>query len=303
MDEVPITVVVPTIGRAKLLDSCLASIASCRPAPAEIIVVDQSGDPGVAAVVARWSRNGARMVACDGRGFALGTNLGVRSAANQAVLVTNDDCTVAVDWAGAAWQRFEAEPTAITTGQVRPGSDPDRTPSVITRPEPRDYTGNVDAAELYPGNMLVPKDAFLGLGGFDERPTLSVAAEDNDYCYRWLRAGGRMAYRPELVVWHHDWRTEQQLIDRYVAYGRGEGAFIAKHLHAGDLSVLRFLGRDVLAGARSLLSAVVKRRRAWTDPRRGLIRGLPLGLVEGWREARRLGRAPRASSRRVEAPT
>jgi glycosyltransferase involved in cell wall biosynthesis len=45
--SVPLSVVLPTIGRAELLVACLASIAACEPGAAEIIVVDQSGDQAV----------------------------------------------------------------------------------------------------------------------------------------------------------------------------------------------------------------------------------------------------------------
>lgn len=298
-EEVALSVVIPTIGRPALLDVCLRSIAACTPRAAEVIVVDQSHSPDIAAVVERWSAANARLLPCAGTGFARGTNAGVRASVHGAVMVTNDDCTVAPDWVARAWDALAAFPSAIVTGQVRAGTDPDRTPSTITRPEAVDMTGDVDGAELYPGNMVVPRDLFLGLGGFDERPTLAVAAEDNDFCYRWIRAGGELRYDPMLVVWHHDWRTEEELIDRYVVYGRGEGAFIAKHLHAGDLYVLRFLIRDFVAGGRSLVSAVVRGRKRWSDPRRGFLRGLPVGLARGWAEARRIGRAPRAGRMRI----
>ena len=295
-ESVPVSVVVPTIGRPALLDTCLSSITSCRPMADEVLIVDQSHDPALAAVVDRFSHLGVRLVPCEGTGFARGTNLGVRSARHEVVLVTNDDCTVAADWVGEAHRFMAQDPGGIITGRVLPGTDPDATPSLMVETEPLDYTGDADLAHLFPGNMVVPRDAFLALGGFDERPSLAVASEDTDYCYRWIRAGGRMRFRPELVVWHHDWRTREELIRRYIVYGQGEGAFIAKHLHAGDPYALKVLVRDTKEWAKSIASMLIKRRQRWTDSRRGFLRGLPVGLWRGWQESRRLGRAARAGS-------
>jgi GT2 family glycosyltransferase len=140
---------------------------------------------------------------------------------------------------------------------------------------------------LFPNNMLLPRAHVLELGGFDERFGPEEAAEDNEFCYRWLKAGNELRYEPSLMVNHHDWRSPEELERLYVRYARGEGFFYAKHLRRGDLRMLTFVVRDLYRALRGLASAVVKRREAWTDPRRGILRGLPGGLVAGWRTYRR----------------
>lgn len=283
----PISIVIPTIGRPALLQRCLESIASCRPGPAEILVVDQSGGV-VADVVASHRGAGARLVPCDARGIAAGTNLGLQSASQGHVLVTHDDCTVAVDWVAVASRHARDTPRAIITGRVLPGGDPAAVPSTKVDETRYDFTGMAIPGQLYPANMLLPRDEVLGIGGFDERDTLRVAAEDNDLCYRWLRGGRSLAFEPDLVVWHHDWRSHDELARLYVNYGRGQGAFYAKHLAAGDVRILRFLAYDVRSGVRSVFGGVRHRRPRWSDPRRGMLRGLPEGLVAGFVESRRL---------------
>src|SRR5687767_13895344 len=94
--RLPIAVVVPTIGRLGPLTRCLASLAACEPRPLEILVVDQSGCPEIAALVA--GHDGARLVPCVGRGVALGRNVGLRATAATHVCITDDDCTVPPDW-------------------------------------------------------------------------------------------------------------------------------------------------------------------------------------------------------------
>lgn len=283
-DEVnPVSVVIPTLGRPKLLQACLEALAECRPRADEILVVDQSGDPAVAGVVAEFAVMGARLVPCDGRGVSLGRNMGLREAKHEVVLVTDDDCRVAPDWVAIGWRLMQADSAKIVTGRVLPVGDPRAVPSTIDDPIARDYTGDARGGLLFPNNMAVNRSLVLEDGGFDERFGPGEAAEDNEFCYRWLRAGRRLMYEPQLTVWHDDWRSPEDLEKLYARYARGEGFFYAKHLRQGDLRVLRFIARDLVWALRSLASAVVKRRPRWTDHRRATLRWLPGGFVHGWR--------------------
>ncbi len=279
----PISVVIPTIGRPVPLRACLESIAACRPLPQEVLVVDQSGDPEVAEIVSAFSAAGARLVPCAGRGVALGRNVGIREARNEFVCVTDDDCAVPRDWVGTAHRLLSARPEAIATGRVLPVGDPRAVPSTKDDPHPRDLSGERRGGLLFPNNMALPRSLVLASGGFDERFGPEEAAEDNDFCYRWLKSGQPLLYEPALMVEHHDWRAPDQLQRLYVRYARGEGFFYAKHLRQGDLRVLRWLARDLIWAARGALSALLKGRERWTDPRRGILAGLPGGFVAGWR--------------------
>ena len=78
----------------------------------------------------------------------------------------------------------------------------------------RDYTGSITSGVLFPANMVFSRDALSEFGGFDERAGLMLAAEDNDLCYRWLVDGRSLRYEPELVVWHHDWRSRRRSLQR-----------------------------------------------------------------------------------------
>lgn len=282
----PLSVVIPTVGRPVPLRSCLESISACRPSAAEILVVDQSRGAEVRRLVEEFAGAGARVLRCDGNGVARGRNDGIRAAAHESVLVTDDDCTVPPDWVGTASRLHSVRPAAIVTGRVLPVGDPRAVPSTREEIEPREFTGERHGGALYPNNMVLPRASVLAAGGFDERFSAAEAAEDNEFCYRWLRAGRALAFDPALFVWHHDWRSPEQLEELYVRYARGQGFLYAKHLRQGDLLMLRWIARDLYWAARGAVSAVVKRRERWTDPRRGILRGLPGGLVAGWRTYR-----------------
>jgi GT2 family glycosyltransferase len=281
------SVVVPTVGRLDLLERCLRSVLACNPPADEVVVVDQSGGAEVAALLERLGDGSLRHVPCDGRGTARAMNAGLAAARHDTVLVTHDDCTVEPDWVRKGSALAAAFPGAILTGRVQPPADATYVPSTKTDPQPHDYTGTVTSGLLYPANMVASRRALQEIGGFDERPGLLVA-EDNDLCYRWLVAGRPFRYEPELVVWHHDWRTPEQLVRTHVAYARGQGAFYAKHLHAGDRRVLPMLRWDLRHGVRSVVLGVVRRRPRWQDPYREMVGSLLRGLAAGWLEARRL---------------
>ena len=280
---VPVTVAIPTIGRAEPLRRCLQSLGSSDPAPAEILVVDQSQDPAIAALVADAGGPSARLVESQGLGVARARNDGLRAAEHDVVLITDDDCTVPADWVSVGWGLASAHPGAIVTGRVLPVGDPRAVPSTKEDPLPVDLSSERRGGWLFGNNMALPRDAVLELGGFDERFGPEEAAEDNEFCYRWLKAGRTLRYEPGLVVEHHDWRSPEELERLYVRYARGEGFFYAKHLRRGDLRMLRFVARDLAWGVRSLASGLLKGRESWTDSRRGVFKGLPGGLAAGWR--------------------
>lgn len=277
---VAVSVVVPTIGRVKLLRACLESLFACVPAPAEILLVDQSQAADVSALAREYPRARLRRVESSRQGIAIALNIGLHSAQHETVLVTHDDCTVHSSWVGASWNAMLIDPRAIVTGRVLAVGDPQAVPSTKDDLLPRDFKGEAEFGVLYPNNMALNRTAVLELGGFDERFT--SAAEDNDLCYRWLRAGRSLRYEPDLVVWHHDWRSPQELEETYVSYWRGQGQFYGKHVRAGDLALLSFVARDFSAAARATASALVRGRPRWTDRRRGVMRGLVPGLISGF---------------------
>ncbi len=300
--RLPASVVVPTVGRADLVRACVASVAACDPAADEIVVVDQSGEPAVRDAVREAGDNAARVVHCDGRGVARATNLGVREARNGAVLVTHDDCTVAPDWVGAGFRHLQQQPDVLFTGRVKPPPGTVYVPSTKDDPEPHDFTGERAMGVLYPACMAFGRDVMLAFGGFDERDEMR-SAEDNDLCYRWLDDGRGLRYEPDMVVWHHDWRTPEQIVQTHLAYARSEGALYAKHLYARDWRVLPFLWWELRTAVRARVGALVKHRPRWNDERREmlfpLLGALARGLVAERRRAARQRAVPTSPSTRA----
>jgi Glycosyltransferase like family 2 len=280
----PGSVVLPTIGRPELIRACLDSLAACEPRAEEIIIVDSSHNEAVAEVAADFATAGARRIQCRTLGIGEAFNLGLREARHEIVLLTNDDCTVEPSWVERGLSSASRDARTIVTGRVRPRGDPSVVPSTIDDPIRREYSGRA-AFVLYTQSMALHRSVVLEFGGFDER--IQPAAEDNDLSYRWLRAGRRILYEPDFAVWHHDWRSREQLERLYINYGVGQGMVYGKHLRRGDLLVTRYVAGAMVAGARGVVARVIRRHpEDHVDPRPGFLRGLPVGFVRGWRLGR-----------------
>jgi GT2 family glycosyltransferase len=277
------TVVLPTIGRPELIRTCLESLARCEPRADEILVIDSSTDLAVADVVAGFAEAGSRRIHCGTPGLGNAFNLGLREAKHEIVLLTNDDCTVERSWVERGFHHVSHSRHAIVTGRVRPHGDPEVVPSTIDDPVRREHAGRPGFV-LFTQCVSLTRTDVLEFGGFDGR--IRPSAEDNDLSYRWLRAGRRIHYEPDFVVWHHDWRTREQLERLYVNYGIGQGMVYGKHLRRGDLVIARYLLSDVYSISRGVAARLIRGAQDPADPRLGLLRGLPIGLARGWRADR-----------------
>jgi len=285
-------VVLATVGRPTL-DACLRSLAECRPQPAEIIIVDQSPN-GVNSAVLAVLGNRAWYVRSEIQNARHARNLGLHLATQATVLFTDDDCTVAPSWAGVGSRLETSGPPVALTGRVLGVGPRGSVPSIIELTEPEEYSDELRHAALWGNNMVVPRTHAIALGGFDPR---LPSAGDNDFSYRWLRAGYRVRYDPDLIVWHHGWRTRRQLRTLYRRYAYGQGFFYAKHLLAGDHRVLRLAATDMRTSVRAWARRALRGRPDWPDEREALLAGVPLGLLVGLRKLRRVAKSGSCSER------
>jgi GT2 family glycosyltransferase len=142
-------------------------------------------------------------------------------------------------------------------------------------------------------NMSFRREAYDWIGGFDEEMgpgTRLIAAEDLDLLYRLLRAGGKVVYQPEAIIYHDQWRSRSEARRRRGEYAQGTAAFLLKHALAyrdsyalrmlptrlwEDVSLLALIGLK----KRNLELELVSLYQAW-----GLITGLWIaGRHYGWR--------------------
>jgi hypothetical protein len=220
--------------------------------PAEIIIVDQSDRSSEELATRTSPRCDVRYVWTREVGTSRARNTGVRLARHphhRGSSTTTSACAGLVRLPRT--RRGAAGPRAVITGRVlpeRPASPDGFVPSTITDESPVVYEGRIGVDILYSNNMMLHRTAFDEVGLFDPRlgggarfPT----AEDNDLAHRLLEAGYRIIYAPEAVVEHRAWRTGRDYLPLRWSYGRGQGAFYAKHLDLRDRYILRRAGHDL----------------------------------------------------------
>jgi GT2 family glycosyltransferase len=281
-----VTVIVPTVGRPLVRD-CLESIIEGDSWPAELLVIDQSRTAEIGVYVEALRRRGliARYLPMRGRGVAAAVNHGVDEVRTPSVAITNDDCRVARRWLRRLRDRQrELGAPAVVTGRVLP-EEGHEVPSVIMSTIPAIYRRALnDRDVLFAANMLTPLEVWQAVGPMDEDP-LFVAAEDNEWAYRVLRAGFPIVYEPESVVVHMAWRDGSALDQVAWRYARGQGAFYGKYLRRADLHLARRAGGDLLRGLWWWLRGEVGGDRALAERGRagsvGLMEGLVAGVVRG----------------------
>lgn len=243
----PISIVIATRDRPDALLRSVRSILAGDRLPAEIVVADQSAatratlpaHPDVEVVHLRL----------DSVGLSRARNAGIAAARHELLVFTDDDVLVEPDWLGRLVDALLAAPprTAVTGRVIASANEPGHVPSVTHRSAPAVFSGRPFADPLFPNNMAVRRDAFREVGLFDERLGAGAtfpAAEDNDWGYRLLEAGYRIEFVPGAALAHLGARRGRALAKLEWAYGRGQGAFYAKHLRTSDGYMLRRLGRN-----------------------------------------------------------
>jgi GT2 family glycosyltransferase len=266
-DSAPLdaTVLICSRGRPALLLDAVESVLAGARVPAELLVVDQSDEPDE-----RLARTGTvrgclvRYVHSSTPGLSRARNLGLRSAVHEMVVMLDDDVLVEPDWLAQLLDGFvTGGRVAVATGRVlaAPTEGGGRVPpaALVTLADPATFRGR-QWSDVMPGaNVAVDRDVVLALGGYDERlgpGTRFGAAEDNDLGFRLLEAGFEIRHVPEAVVLHRAWRSRGNRLRLRWHYGRGKGAFYAKHLSLVDRFILQRLTRELGRRSRRIVVAV-----------------------------------------------
>jgi GT2 family glycosyltransferase len=252
-----------------LLDAVESILAGAR-VPAELLVVDQSGARhDVLGAMENVRGCAVRYLHSATSGLSRARNIGLRNAANETVVMIDDDMLVEVDWLERLLEGVAAAgPRGIATGRVLAATSdgdgvvPDA--ALVTLAEPAVFRGR-QPNDVMPGaNVAVPRGLVLELGGYDERlgaGTRFSAADDNDMGFRLLEAGCELRHVPEAVAYHRPWRSRGERLRLRWRYGRGKGAFYAKHLRRSDPFMWRRLATDLGSRARRAVVAAPRRPR------------------------------------------
>lgn len=270
-DVPPASLIIGSRNRPDLLAQAVASVLEGEEVPAEIVVVDQSDTPHPSLPTLTTGR------ACEVRylhrrsvGVSRARNAGIAAARHALLAFIDDDILVTPRWFGSIIRSLVAAgPNTVVSGRVL--ATPPRTPGGFAPPSnvdeaPALYQGRIDRDVLLGGNSALHRSLLDRVGTFDERlgpGTRFPAAEDNDLGYRLLEAGHRIAYVPAALAYHQAWRAGRDDLPLRWAYGRGQGAYYAKHLSLTDRHMLDRMRSDLVRHVGRLPRRVWRRERRW----------------------------------------
>ena len=226
------SVIIPTHARPCQLAGCLESLTLLQPPASgfEVIVVDDGSPQPLDEVVKPYrDRLDLTLVRQSNGGPASARNTGAGMARGRFLAFTDDDCRPAPDWLTALARRFEQTPQNLIGGRTvnQLTRNPYSTASqILIDVVYAFYNRDPEAPRFFASNnMAAPADLFRQAGGFDNEGFPLVAAEDRDFCDRWLRKGYRMTYAPEAVVLHAHDLTLLSYCRQHFTYGRGALCF------------------------------------------------------------------------------
>ncbi|HET9017518.1 MAG TPA: glycosyltransferase [Thermomicrobiaceae bacterium] len=178
---------------AVLLDACLGALTRCRPAPIEVIAVDDGSRDDSVAELAGWPAVHA-LVQPQSLGFGAAAQRGIAATFSPYVALITPEIEVGPEFARAALSAFAAdrrlaaaELVALdSAGRSVPLAGPARPPLMV-----------IDGPD--PGGIVLRRDALDGMGGFDARfqsPAYSLA----DLSLRLQRAGSLVTSVSDIPV-------------------------------------------------------------------------------------------------------
>jgi GT2 family glycosyltransferase len=280
------SLIVSSRDRPRMLMELVTCVLAGDEVPDEVVVVDQSREPHP--VLSNGLDGRVRYVWSHSVGLSRSRNIGIREARHDVVAFTDDDIRIPRTWFGTLRRGLVAAGSrSVVVGRVVAGE-----PEVAGAFSPSGMLGGHAEHVVYAGrigrdviyaNMALPRSAFDEVGLFDERLGVGArfpSSEDNDLGFRLLEAGYRIVTVPEAVVYHRAWRPPADYIPLRWRYGRGQGAYYAKHVSLRDKYMLRRFGWDVRRHLRRIPSRTLSNMRRQACGDLAYVAGLVAGAAE-----------------------
>lgn len=197
------SVIIVSFGTGEALLECLESVFQQSERELEAIVVDNGGNEGIHQKLAElpllWVRPPINVLPSEGR------NVGAHFARGQRLIFLDDDAVMDSDYVRYAREAMETYGFVALRGKVAP-----KTNSEAPLPPHYDLGGSpLPAVLVTEGNMVIQRDVFVSVGGFD---SLMFGREGLEFTYRCLQQFPQESiyYWPSLTI-YHDFASDKRL--------------------------------------------------------------------------------------------
>lgn len=212
-----VSLIIPVYNQLHVTLNCLESLVRHQgPISFEVIVIDDNSEAPVSGILGqvrnlRLHRNPTN------RGFVLNCNHGAEMARGEYLFFLNNDTEVTAGWLESLLSVLAQRPDAGLVGAkfVYPNGRLQEAGGIIgqdgngwnygrdddpDRPE-YNYLRRVDYCSG--AGILITREFFLGLGGFDSRYQPAYY-EDTDLAFAVRKAGREVYYQPGALIIHHE---------------------------------------------------------------------------------------------------
>ena len=220
------SIIIPTLNAATLLGPLISVLREQSQKPLEIIVIDSSSDDGTADLAQRMGCV-VEVIPQDAFDHGGTRNWGAQLANGEVfVFLTQDALPVNLDFLQLLLAPIHGEvATAVTARQIPyPQASPlevfDRMTNYPSENHVRQCsdveTMGVMAYFFSNAASAIDRNTFEAVGGF---PVGLVVNEDMLFCARLLKAGYRVAYQADALIYHSHTFNFQELFQRFFDIG------------------------------------------------------------------------------------
>jgi GT2 family glycosyltransferase len=237
----------------------------------EVLVIDNGSTDNTKQVVAEYTSlkdPAVRYILESKPGKSRALNAGIRDAKGEILVVIDDDCIPGPGWVRSILKEFESDPDlSILGGRVELYDEKDLPQTLLLQ---NDRIVVRTARQVFEptvigGNMAFRKAVLAAIHGYDPLlgpGSIGKATEDIDIVYRALRKGFKIAYSPEVIIFHnHGRRTKVEEDNTSFSYAFGRGALYAKHTLLLDFRILPIAFRELYGLTKTLTKGVITRKR------------------------------------------
>lgn len=231
MNQLLFSVIIPTYNRPQQLANCLQSFTHLEyPRDRfEVIVVDDGSKTPLDELVSPFNTQfEVKLFRQNNSGPATARNTGARQAKHPFLAFTDDDCMPSPTWLKSLAARFAEAPNCLIGGRTinaLPHNLYSSASQQLIDYVYEYYNAKPPGASFFASNNIaLPAQLFLDVGGFDTSFPLA-AAEDREFCDRWLARGYQMLYAPEAQIHHAHHLSLQSFWRQHFFYGRGAFCF------------------------------------------------------------------------------